>query len=93
MNAKLAGDAVSFTVIRELNGKKYTQKFSGKLSGDTIKGRVEFVRDGKPESREWAARRTTEEGNERSSSRKKATSPEARGGSGWQFPSELKRAP
>jgi hypothetical protein len=93
MDAKLVGEAVSFTVTRELNGKKYTQKFSGKVSGDTIKGRVEFERDGKPESREWVARRANEKGDEQSNSRAISNTPSGRSGSGWQFPSAPKRGP
>jgi hypothetical protein len=85
-DAKLAGETLTFTVTRQLAGNTFVQKFSGKVSGDTIKGRVEFERDGKAESREWVARRATEKGDERSSSRAKATSPGGRSGSGWQFP-------
>jgi hypothetical protein len=48
---------VSFTVVRERNGQKMTAKFSGKLSGDTIKGKREFQRDGQTQSRDWEAQR------------------------------------
>jgi hypothetical protein len=48
---------LSFTVTRERNGVKFTIKYSGKLSGDTITGKVEFERDGKTESRDWVAKR------------------------------------
>ncbi len=92
-DAKLEGDMVSFTVTRELNGKQYVQRFSGKVSGDSIKGRVEFEREGKPESRDWVARRATEEPDARPSGRAKANSPGSRSGSGWQFPSGPKRGP
>ncbi len=33
---------VSFTVTRERNGNKFTSKYSGKLSGDSIKGKIEM---------------------------------------------------
>jgi hypothetical protein len=48
---------VSFTVTRERNGQKFTQKFTGKVTGDTIKGKVEFERDGQTQSRDWEAKR------------------------------------
>jgi hypothetical protein len=48
---------VSFSVTRERNGQKFTTKYSGKVSGDTIKGKIEFERDGKAESRDWEAKR------------------------------------
>ena len=59
-DAKLYGDIISFTVTRELSGKTYVQKFAGKVSSDTIKGRIAFERDGKPQSAEWLARRVAE---------------------------------
>jgi hypothetical protein len=49
---------VSFTVTRERNGQKFTSKYKGKLSGDTIKGKTEFERDGKAQSRDWEAKRS-----------------------------------
>jgi hypothetical protein len=49
--------AVSFTVTRERNGQKMTSKYTGKVSGDTIKGKIESERDGKPQSRDWEATR------------------------------------
>jgi hypothetical protein len=56
-DAKLSGDEISFKVTREFNGNKIVQKFSGKISGDTIKGRIESERDGQPTSRDWNAKR------------------------------------
>jgi hypothetical protein len=56
-DAKLAGDEVSFNVTREFNGNKMTQKFHGKLSGDSIKGKIEFERNGEAQSRDWEAKR------------------------------------
>jgi hypothetical protein len=92
-DAKLAGETLTFTVTRKLAGNAFLQKVSGKMSGDTIKGRVEFERDGKPESREWVARRANEKGDEQSNSRAISNSPSGRSGSGWQFPSAPKRGP
>lgn len=50
-------DKVSFTVTRERGGQKFTQKYSGTVSGDTIKGTVESERDGKSRSASWEAKR------------------------------------
>jgi hypothetical protein len=49
--------AVSFKITRERDGQKFTIKYSGKVSGDTIKGKTEFERDGQSQSRDWTAKR------------------------------------
>ncbi len=54
------GDEISFTVTREFNGNKFTQKYNGKVSGDSIKGKVEFDRNGETQSRDWEAKRAAE---------------------------------
>jgi hypothetical protein len=51
------GEDISFTVTREFNGNTMTSKYSGKVSGDTIKGKNEFQRDGESQSRDWSASR------------------------------------
>jgi hypothetical protein len=48
---------VSFKVTRERQGNKFTTKYSGKVSGDSIKGKTEFERDGQAQSRDWEAKR------------------------------------
>jgi hypothetical protein len=48
---------VSFKVTRERQGNKITTKYSGKVSGDTIKGKIESERNGQPQSRDWEAKR------------------------------------
>jgi hypothetical protein len=48
---------VSFKVVRERNGQKMTSTYTGKLSGDTIKGKMEFTREGQTSSRDWEAKR------------------------------------
>jgi hypothetical protein len=48
---------VKFHVTRERNGEKFTSKYSGKLSGDTIKGSYETTFGGKEAKREWEAKR------------------------------------
>ena len=48
---------VAFTVVRDRKGEKATTKYSGKLSGDTIKGTVESNFGGKSLKRDWEAKR------------------------------------
>ena len=47
-DAKVAGDEISFSIVREFNGNTMTSKYSGKLSADSIKGKIDFERDGEP---------------------------------------------
>ncbi len=56
-DAALKGDAISFQVVRERDGNKFTQNYHGTVSADTIKGKMEFGRDGQARSREWVAKR------------------------------------
>jgi hypothetical protein len=56
-DATFKDGAVTFSVTRERNGQKMTTKYNGKITGDTLKGKIEFERDGKPESRDWEATR------------------------------------
>jgi len=56
-DGKVKDDAVSFKIVREFNGNKFTMKYSGTLSGDTIKGKSEFEREGQTMSRDWEAKR------------------------------------
>jgi len=60
-DAAFKGGQVTFTVVRERDGQKMTSKYSGKLSGDTIKGKIEFERDGQAQSRDWEAKRAKPE--------------------------------
>jgi len=55
--AKIKEDEVSFSITREFNGNKFTAKYSGKLSGDSIKGKIETERNGQSRSRDWEAKR------------------------------------
>ncbi len=58
-DGKIKGDEVSFAVTREFNGNKVTSKYNGKVSGDTIKGKVERPgRDGgEARATDWEAKR------------------------------------
>ena len=59
-DGKLKGDEISFAVTREVGGNKLTSKYNGKISGDSIKGKMEFDRNGQTQSRDWEAKRETE---------------------------------
>ena len=60
-DAKITGDEVTFTVTREFNGNSMVQKYTGKISGDTIKGKITGKnRDGEEYSRDWEAKRKTD---------------------------------
>ena len=48
---------ISFQVTREMNGNKVTTKYTGKVNGDTIKGKSESQRDGQAQSRDWTAKK------------------------------------
>lgn len=58
-NAKFIDGQISFRVPQTLgNGRRVTMKYSGKLDGDTIKGKVEVPdRDGEITSHKWEAYR------------------------------------
>ena len=56
-DGKLKGDEISFTVIREFADIKMTTKYTGKVSGDAIKGKIEIERNGDSQSRDWEAKR------------------------------------
>ena len=56
---KMAADEVSFTVTREFNGNKMVSKYSGKVTADSIKGKISFDRNGEAVSRDWEAKKDT----------------------------------
>lgn len=56
-DGKINGEDVSFTLTKERDGQEYTATYTGKLSGNTIKGRMQFTRDGETRSRSWEATR------------------------------------
>ncbi len=59
-NGKMEGDQLSFQVIREFNGRKFTIHMQGKVSEDTIKGSGEFSSDGGAREFTWEAQRFVE---------------------------------
>jgi hypothetical protein len=56
-NGVLHGDEVSFQTVRESKGRKTTATYSGKLSGDTIKGNVEIEVGDQVFSSDWGLKR------------------------------------
>ena len=56
-DATFKDNMVKFNVVREFNNNKFTIKYSGTVSGDTIKGKSEFERDGQTQMRDWEAKR------------------------------------
>lgn len=54
---KVKNGEVSFTVTREFNGNKFVSKYSGKVEGDSIKGKIEFDRNGQTNTRDWEAKK------------------------------------
>jgi hypothetical protein len=56
-DAQFKDAELSFSVVRERNGRKMTAKYSGKVSGDAINGKMEFGRDGQTRSLDWEAKR------------------------------------
>jgi hypothetical protein len=56
-DAKLDGDKVSWSVVREAGGRKTTTRYEGKLEGETIKGSIQSDWAGEPRRYEWLAKR------------------------------------
>ena len=56
-DASFKDGTVAFSVVRERNGNKTTTKYSGKLSGDEIKGTIESERGGNTNTQPWEAKR------------------------------------
>lgn len=56
-DGKIAGDEITFTVIREREGRKATAKYKGKITGDTVKGKVESDWSGDWQTLDWEGAR------------------------------------
>jgi hypothetical protein len=56
--ARFKDGELSFQVTRERDGQKFTMKFQGKVSGDSLKGSVESDFGGQTRTRELEAKRT-----------------------------------
>ncbi|HWE39541.1 MAG TPA: hypothetical protein VG406_23530 [Isosphaeraceae bacterium] len=57
-DGKVDGEDVSFKVTRTFGDNKVVQEYHGKISGDTIKGKIEFERNGEKMSRDWEAKKS-----------------------------------
>jgi len=51
------GTNVSFSVVRTYNGTQFTNRYTGGVNSDGIKGKVEINRNGQPQTRDWNAKR------------------------------------
>lgn len=60
-DVKIEGDHLTFKVTREAQGNSVTSKYSGKVTADAITGKIEMERDGQARSRDWVAKRKTDE--------------------------------
>lgn len=50
---------ITFKVVRKgKNDQEYTSTYSGKLSGDTIEGKIETANNGQSRSHDWKAMRS-----------------------------------
>lgn len=56
-DGKITGDEISFTVIRDRDGRKVTAKYKGKITGDTVKGIVESDWSGDWQTLDWEGTR------------------------------------
>jgi hypothetical protein len=57
-DGKMKADEVSFSVTRDFNGNKMVSKYSGKVTADTITGKIDMDRgDGNTSSRDWTAKK------------------------------------
>lgn len=59
-HGKVSGDEISFDVTREFNGNSFTSKYKGKVSGNTITGKIGFERNGETRERDWTAKRKSD---------------------------------
>lgn len=59
---KVKDGKVSFQVTREFNDRKFTIKYNGDLSGDSIKGKIEFGQGDQARSFDWEAKRQAKGG-------------------------------
>ena len=48
---------VAFKTVREMDGRKFTVKYKGKLDGDSIKGKAEIDRNGETRTVDWEPKR------------------------------------
>jgi hypothetical protein len=56
-DGKVTADGVSFKIVREFNGNKMEQTYTGKVNGDKLNLKVEFERNGEKQSRDIEAKK------------------------------------
>jgi rhodanese-related sulfurtransferase len=56
LNGQVQGDQISFTVVRQTEGNRFTNNYSGKVTSEKIVGKIEFARNGETRSRDWEAK-------------------------------------
>ena len=56
-DGKIAGDEITFKVVRDHDGRKVTAKYKGKITGDTVKGKVESDWSGDWQTLDWEGTR------------------------------------
>lgn len=56
-DGKIVGDEITFKVTRERDGRKVTAKYKGKITGDTLKGKVESDWSGDWQTLGWEGTR------------------------------------
>jgi hypothetical protein len=59
-DGKVTADGISFKVVREFNGNKFEQSFTGKVNGDKLMLKIETERNGEKQSRDVEAKREGE---------------------------------
>jgi len=60
-NGTADGGKISFEVIRELNGNKFTSSFSGEVGTNQITGQISFNRNGEVQTHDWVAKRLADQ--------------------------------
>lgn len=56
-DGKVTADGISFKVVREFNGNKFEQSYTGKVNGDKLNLKVEMERNGEKQTRDIEAKR------------------------------------
>lgn len=56
-NGQIQGNEISFQTTMERDGGKLIAKSKGKITGSTIKGKVEYTADGEARVRDWEAQK------------------------------------
>ena len=60
-NGKIDGDTLSFDIVREANGNSIITSYKGIVSGSQITGKIETIRNGETQSRDWVAKNAGEQ--------------------------------